>query len=230
MPPAVAHRCAPITGVPILVPPCWNPHVTKSCNRSLDFALEPVLATSSVSLDKNWPQWQGPDRNGLSNETGLLKEWPEGGPKRVWMFENCGAGFGGPAIVDGRMYIIGARRDGEDFVLCLDARRGTEIWKASMGETLKNDWSDGSRGTPTVADGNVYALSGTGTLVCVRASDGTKSGRKRWRSWAAKLRIGAIAESVLVDGDHVLCTPGGKQGAIAALDKTPARSCGRRKT
>src|SRR4029078_2616446 len=131
------------------------------------------------------------NRNSLSNETGLLKEWPEGGPKSERLFEDCGAGFCGRSIVAVKLYILGAR-EGEDFILCLDAAKGTEVWKASMGAALKNDWSDGSRGTAhvvagfrfalrgaaPVADGFVYALVGAGTIICVQAADG----KEVWRT------------------------------------------------
>jgi outer membrane protein assembly factor BamB len=177
-----------------------------------------LLAARLSAQPENWPQWRGPDRSGLSKETGLLKSWPEGGPKRLWMFENCGVGFGGPAIVDGRMYILGAR-DGEDLVLCLDANKGTEIWAASMGPALKNDWSDGSRGTPAVVDGHVYALSGSGTIICVRARDGGEVWRTTMQKIGGKTPFWGFSESVLVDNDRVICTPGGSQGSLAALDK-----------
>ena len=75
----------------------------------------------------NWPQWLGPHRNGLTEETGLLQSWPEGGPKRRWLFENCGAGYGGPAIVDGRLYILGTRGD-ECQLFALNADTGEELW------------------------------------------------------------------------------------------------------
>ncbi len=106
------------------------------------------LLAESASLcanAENWPQWQGPNRDNKSSETGLLKSWPAGGPRRLWMNTDCGVGFGGPAIVDGRLYVLGGR-NGVDYLLCLDANQGTEIWHAALGETLKNDWSDGSRG------------------------------------------------------------------------------------
>jgi outer membrane protein assembly factor BamB len=166
----------------------------------------------------DWPQWRGPDRTGLSKEAGLLKSWPEGGPRRVWMFEDCGTGFGGPAIVDGRIYIMGARGT-VDYLFCLDAAKGTEIWKTSMGPAFKSDWGDGSRGTPTVSEGHVYAFSGAGTLICVRAGDG----REVWRSWmedvGGEAPFWGYSESALVDGDRVLCTPGGKDGAVIAFNK-----------
>lgn len=186
---------------------------------SMSFLIASVIASEGLGQQPNWPQWRGPERDGISKETGLLKSWPAGGPKRDWMFENCGTGFGGPAVVDGRIYIMGAR-GGEDFLLCLDSAKGTEIWRASMGDALKNDWADGSRGTPSVVEGRVYALSGSGTLICVQARDGREVWRKTMQELGGATPFWGYSESVLVDGNRVLCTPGGKQGAIAAFNRT----------
>src|SRR5262245_6641369 len=86
-----------------------SPMCHKLACAALNFALLFSLATLSFAQQSNWPQWRGPARDGKSTDTGLLKSWPAGGPKRVWMFENCGTGFGAPAVVDGRIYIMGAR-------------------------------------------------------------------------------------------------------------------------
>jgi outer membrane protein assembly factor BamB len=177
-----------------------------------------VPAGDSVRAETyNWPQWQGPTRNGLTKETGLLKEWPEGGPKQRWLFDKCGAGYAGPAIVDGRLYILGTR-EGTTELIALDANTGNELWAAPIDGEFHNDWGDGPRNTPAVDDGHVYALSASGTLVCV-----TVDGKEVWRVTMAALGGNVpnwgYAESVLVDGDKVLCTPGGPQGAIVAIDK-----------
>jgi outer membrane protein assembly factor BamB len=165
----------------------------------------------------SWPQWQGPFRNGLTNEKGLLKRWPEGGPKQKWIFDKCGAGYGGPAIVDGRLYIMGTR-DGATQLFAIDVASGREIWAVPMGPEFQNDWGNGPRGTPTVDGDHIYALDASGVLVCV-----TTDGREVWRvtmaSLAGHVPNWGYAESPLVDGDKLLCTPGGEQGTFAALDK-----------
>jgi outer membrane protein assembly factor BamB len=176
-----------------------------------------AIAFSATGQEPNWPQWLGPDRNKLTDETGLLRDWPADGPRRSWLFEDCGLGYGGPAVVDGRLYILGAR-GGEDFILCLDANTGREIWHASMGSALENDWGDGSRGTPTVVDGRVYALSGSGTVICVDARDGREVWRTSSQDLGGETPYWGYSESVLVDGSRVLFTPGGEKGAIVALD------------
>jgi outer membrane protein assembly factor BamB len=182
-----------------------------------------MLIADSSARAKDWPQWQGPNRNGSNAETGLLKSWPEGGPPRVWMFENCGAGYAGFSVVDGKLFTMGARDDTCQLI-ALDANTGEELWHVDLGPMLKNDWGNGPRSTPTVDHGLVYALGGKGTLACVRATDG----HEIWRTNLEDDLAGTepkwgYAESVLVDGDQVVCTPGGKEGAIAALDKATGK-------
>lgn len=179
-----------------------------------------LLFVTTVGAEETyqWPQWQGPYRNCLTDETGLLQSWPEGGPKRAWLFENAGVGYAGPAIVDGRMYIMGAR-DGTCTLLALDANTGRELWATPMGSMLENDWGDGPRSTPSVDGEFVYALSGRGTLVCVQAADGREVWRKTMEELGGTIPNWGYAESPLVDGNRLLCTPGGPQGTIAALDK-----------
>ncbi len=166
----------------------------------------------------DWPQWRGPDRTDLSRETGLLKTWPEGGPQRVWLFRNAGLGYSGPAIVAGRLYTMGARADQEELI-ALDAATGKEVWAVKIGELLKNGWGDGPRGTPTVDGDRVYALSGRGDLVCASTADGKVRWTRTMQELGGEVPSWGYAESVLVDGQRVICTPGGSKGAIVALDK-----------
>jgi outer membrane protein assembly factor BamB len=179
-----------------------------------------ILSARAAGATEDWPQWQGPHRNCLSDATGLLKSWPEGGPRQRWLFENCGAGYAGFSVVDGRLFTMGGR-EGVCQLLALDANTGEELWAVPMGPMLTNDWGDGPRSTPAVEGGRVYALGGKGVLVCVRATDGGEI----WRVDLVGDAIGGTepnwgyCESVLVDGELVLCTPGGERGAIAALDK-----------
>ena len=119
-----------------------------------------AFATLTVRASSgNWPQWRGPDRSDVSKETGLLKTWPEGGPKRVWLFENAGLGYSGYAIVGDKLFTMGLREGGEHLI-AVDENTGKELWSARMGEVLKNNWGDGPRGTPSVDGDRVYAMSG----------------------------------------------------------------------
>jgi outer membrane protein assembly factor BamB len=176
-----------------------------------------IVAPASAAKFE-WPQWQGPTRNCLTTETGLLKAWPEEGPKRLWMVENLGAGYSGPAVVNGRIYITG-ERDDTCYLIALDENTGSEIWATPLGPGLKNDWGDGPRGTPTVDGDFIYAMSGKGKLGCFRAKDGSEVWSTSMTELGGKEPTWGFCESVLVDGDKVVCTPGGDQGAIAALDK-----------
>ena len=166
----------------------------------------------------DWPQWQGLNRDALTNETGLLKTWPYGGPPRVWLYRDCGKGYAGPAIVGDRLYILGSR-NGIAYLLCLDVTSGTEIWHTKIGPEVKNRWGDGPRATPTVDGELTYVLGGQGSLVCVRTADGSEVWRKTMRELGGSIPSWGFCESVLVDGDWVVCTPGGEAGAVAALNK-----------
>ncbi len=178
------------------------------------------LAAAALASAANfdWPQWRGPNRDDVSKETGLLKEWPEGGPKRVWMFENAGHAYSGPAIVAGRLYTMGTR-DNAEILLALDASTGQEFWATPLGSILENSWGVGPRSTPTVSGGQILALSGKGNLACVGAADGKIIWQKKLTTLGGKVPGWGYTESVLVDGDRVVCTPGEAQGAVAALNK-----------
>lgn len=177
-----------------------------------------LVAVVTQAETHNWPQWQGPYRNGLTKETRLLKRWPDSGPPRRWLFDKCGPGYAGPAIVDGRLYILGARGSACQLI-ALNADTGRELWTTPVGPEFHNDWGDGPRSTPTVEGGRVYALSAAGTLICVDADDGREVWRVTMESLGGKVPNWGYTESILIDGDKLLCTPGGPQGAIAALDK-----------
>ncbi len=175
-----------------------------------------VITATCVGAD--WPQWRGPDRTDVSNEAGLLKSWPEGGPKRVWVFENAGIGYSGPAIVAGKLYTMGARSGSEELI-AVDTNTGKEIWSAKIGEMLKNRYGDGPRGTPTVDGDRIYTMGGRGNLICANVADGKVVWQRAMRDFGGGTPGWGYTESVLVDGNKVVCTPGGEQGAIVALDK-----------
>ncbi|MEO6244650.1 MAG: PQQ-binding-like beta-propeller repeat protein, partial [Opitutaceae bacterium] len=175
-----------------------------------------VSAPAAEGLD--WPQWRGPDRTDVSKETGLLKAWPEGGPKRVWLYENAGNGYSGPAIANGKLFTIGTR-DGSEILLVLDAATGKELSITKLGPILDNNWGDGPRGTPCVDGDRVYVLSGPGNLACISLANGKVIWQVTMKSLGGGIPKWGYTESVLVDGPRVLCTPGGAKGTVAALDK-----------
>lgn len=190
----------------------------KTTFQNISFASALLLTASFAPAAHDWPQWRGPNRDDLSKETGLLKSWPEGGPKRIWLFENGGNSYSGPAIVNGKLFTMGTR-DNEEILLVLDANTGKELWATPLGGVLQNGWGGGPRSTPTVDGDRVFAMSGRGNLACVNVADGKIVWQKAMTSLGGKVPDWGYTESVLVDGDRVVCTPGGAQGAIAALNK-----------
>jgi len=182
-------------------------------------AVAGLTAAIGTSAMADWPQWRGPDRTDVSKETGLLKSWPEGGPKQVWLNKDAGLGYAGFAIVGDTLYTMGARNNTE-MLIAIAAQDGKQKWAVPMSGQLKNKWGDGPRGTPTVDGDHVYALSGTGSLFCAKISDGTVVWKKSMADLGGKTPGWGYTESVLVDGDKVVCTPGGKEGAIVAFNKT----------
>jgi outer membrane protein assembly factor BamB len=179
-----------------------------------------ALLTLSLSsaLAGDWPQWRGPNRDDVSTETGLLKEWPADGPKRAWLFENAGMGYSGFSIAGGKLFTMGTR-DGQEILLALDAVTGKELWASPIGGILGNGWGDGPRGTPTVDGDRVYALSGKGNLVAAQVADGKVLWTKSMSSLGGKTPGWGYTESPLVDGALVVVTPGGDKGTMAALKK-----------
>jgi outer membrane protein assembly factor BamB len=188
-----------------------------------------LLAASLVALAlpvsaADWPQWRGPERNDISKETGLLKAWPKEGPKLLWTFEDAGIGYSGPAIVGERLYTMGG--DGKrEYVFALDLTTQKKVWSTDVGPFFPHGNGDGPRATPTVDGDVLYCLTGHGELLCVE----TQGGKIRWQTNLKKDLGGQMAsgwgysESVLVDGGKVICTPGGKNGALAALDKNTGK-------
>jgi outer membrane protein assembly factor BamB len=189
----------------------------RRCRRALILGFAASLSFGSVGAAGDWPQWRGPDRTDVSKETGLLKAWPADGPELVWTFKNAGIGFSGPAVVDGTLYIMGSRNRVEQ-LLAIDVAEGKELWSLDVGEEFEIDRGNGPRSTPTVAGGRVYALGAKGNLVCADASNGRLIWNVEMSDLGGTPARWGYCESVLVDGGHVICTPGGPKGAVAALD------------
>jgi outer membrane protein assembly factor BamB len=178
-----------------------------------------LLLLSSLLLGADWPQWQGPDRTNISTEKGLLSTWPEGGPPLLWTFEDAGVGYSGPAVVGNRLYLMGGRGDTE-FLFSLSVQNGQEVWFQEIGPLYKDGRGDGPRGTPTVDGELTYGMGGQGDLLCVK----TATGEKVWSKSLTKDLGGRVpgwgySSSPLVDGDKLVCIPGGRQGCLAALNK-----------
>lgn len=179
-----------------------------------------ILGTSILADD--WLQWRGPNRTGVSNETGLLQEWPDGGPKQVWTFKDGGLGYAGFAVKGDNLVTMGL--DGSDeFLLCLDANTGKEKWRTDFGSRFKNAWGDGPRSTPFIDGDKVYALAAAGELVCCNLEDGNKNWSVNMSDFGGGVPYWGYSESPLVDEANVVVTPGGESGAVVALDKNSGK-------
>ena len=168
----------------------------------------------------NWPQWRGPNRDGISKETGLLKQWPAEGPALVWKAAGAGRGYSSFSVSNGKLYTMGLRGDRE-FVVAFDIATGKEAWATAHGSAFRNDQGDGPRGTPTVDGDRIYALGGAGDLSCLDA----RTGKAVWTKNVLKEFGGSniqwgISESPLVMGNKVLVNAGGRGASIVALNKT----------
>jgi outer membrane protein assembly factor BamB len=172
----------------------------------------------------NWPQWRGIHRDGISSETGLLKQWPEGGPTMAWKVDGLGDGFSTPAIVDDRIYLISNEGLENEFVQLLDAKSGKQIWSKRIGNVGEPDQKPsypGARSTPTVDGNHIYALGSAGDLVCLDRKTGDIIWQKNLQTdFGGKPGEWAYSESPLVDGEAVVVTPGGKDATLVALNKT----------
>src|SRR5678815_953382 len=168
----------------------------------------------------NWPQWRGPNRDGISKETGLLKQWPAEGPPLAWKAAGAGRGYSSFSIANGKLYTMGLRGDRE-FVIAFDIANGKEAWATPHGGAFRNDRGDGPRGTPTIDGDRLYALGGNGDLSCMEA----RTGKIVWsknvlREFGGSNIQWGISESPLVLGNKVLVNAGGRNASIVALNKT----------
>jgi outer membrane protein assembly factor BamB len=167
----------------------------------------------------DWPQWRGPNRDGISKETGLLKQWPADGPPLVWKATGAGRGYSTMSIANGRIYTMGLRGDRE-YVIAFDTSTGKEAWATQHGDVFRNDRGDGPRGTPTVDGDRVYSLGGNGDLSSIDA----KTGKIVWKmnvltKFGGENPNWGISESPLVIGEKLLITAGGPGASVVALNK-----------
>ncbi|MGL6094220.1 MAG: PQQ-binding-like beta-propeller repeat protein [Fimbriiglobus sp.] len=192
-----------------------------------------VVAATGTATAADWPQWRGPNRDGKSADTNLLKAWPDAGPRLVWSVsapDAIGAGYGSPAVVGDRLFILGsdsAKKDGQEYCAALSVADGKPIWrvglKTSPGD-FNDGWGGGTRSTPTVDGDTLYALGSTGDLVALKLADGKEVWRKNLvKDFGGGIPVWGYSESVLVDGNNVICTPGGK-GGMVALDKATGKT------
>jgi outer membrane protein assembly factor BamB len=183
-----------------------------------------VIALQAQSSSVDWPQWRGPDRNGLSKETGLLSQWPRSGPPVVWSAAMLGAGYGSIAVQGDRIWVQGMRNR-QSVVTSLNRADGKVLWVRTIGAAIEEGRGPGPRSTPTVDGDRLYVLTENGDLACLRAADGTVVWQKNiLKEFGGRNISWLISESPLVDGNMVIVTPGGRGAGMVALDKMTGKT------
>jgi outer membrane protein assembly factor BamB len=171
----------------------------------------------------DWPQWRGLNRDGHSGEKGLLKEWPKDGPKLLWQVNDLGRGYATPSVAGGRIYLMANQGLEDEFVVALNAADGKRVWSTRIGKVgnpNQNPNFPAARSTPTVDGSVLYALGSDGDLVSLDAATGKVRWQKSLRTdFGGMVPTWAYAESPLVDGDVLVCVPGGSDATLVALDK-----------
>lgn len=185
------------------------------------FTLSPQAFSQPDAPHGYWPQWRGPKRNNASTETGLLKQWPEEGPPLVWKVGGLGEGIASVSIAEGRIYTLGYH-DRNEYVIALKERTGERIWATRIGPAARENrlmrWL--SQRTPTIDGEHIYVVTAKGELICLRTVDGKPLWQKSYSNdFGAKSPTWGFCDYPLVDGDKLICTPGGPQAAIMALNK-----------
>jgi len=189
----------------------------------------PALQATAAAFD--WPQWQGPDRTGVSKETGLLAQWPAAGPPLVWSISGLGAGYGSMAIQGDRIFVQGSKAAGErrapsqSVIYALNRADGKGVWSKALGAAGNNDRGPGPRGTPTIDEDRLYVLTENGDLACLKTSDGAAVWQRNiLADFGGRQIPWQISESPLIDGGNVIVTPGGPRAGIVALDKMSGKT------
>jgi outer membrane protein assembly factor BamB len=176
----------------------------------------------SSALAEDWPQWQGPDRTAHSKETGLLKDWPKDGPPLAWKISGLGGGDSTPSIAAGRIYGM-SHRGSDEFVWALSEKDGKEIWAVRIAPAHSTSWpqsKEGPSATPTVDGDRLYVMGLAGNVVCLQAADGKVVWQRNLKTdFKGRSPMWDFRESPLVDGDKVICTPGGEEITMVALNK-----------
>jgi len=182
----------------------------------------PSFVAGGTGGDPSWPEHHGPGRMNISPEKNLLRKWPEGGPRKLWTYSQCGKGYAGVTIAEGMIFTAGDfGRDQKLLALDMD---GNLLWEARNGDAWRGA-SPGCRSTPTFSEGALYHLNPAGSLTAYEA----KSGKPLWvvnlkSRFDARYGIWALSENVIVDGGKVLCMPGGPKGRVVALDKKTGKT------
>ncbi|MCA9269195.1 MAG: PQQ-like beta-propeller repeat protein, partial [Planctomycetales bacterium] len=183
-----------------------------TCLVSLSLAAQAVAQSAS-----DWPQFLGPQRNGVSPETGLIETWPQGGPREVWRVKG-GVGMSGLAVSRGRLVTM-VQSSGKQNVICLQAKTGKTIWQTPVAPQYENPQGDGPRATPTIAGDLVLTFTGEGMLVALRLADGgVVWSRDGVAERGGKPADYGMASSPLVVENMTVVHVGAPQATVAAYD------------
>ena len=171
-----------------------------------------------------WPQWRGPKRDGKSTETGLLKKWPEDGPRLLWKAQGAGMGYSSFSISGGRLYTMGSVKSDEK-LHAFELATGKLLWSVKVGDHFTNGRGGGPRGTPTLVDDLVYTLGTSGWLGCYKTADGAEVWKfSVFDRFGSKNINWGLSESVLIEGDLLICGPGGEGSSVVALDRMTGKT------
>jgi outer membrane protein assembly factor BamB len=194
----------------------------KHCSRFLaSAALLVALSVSAASAWADWPQWRGPNRDGHSADTGLLKQWPQGGPKLVWKTTGLGIGYGGVSAAGDRLFTTGDQGD-SNYLMAIRGADGQILWKTKVGKSgpIGSNQTEGPRCTPTLDENRVTVIGQFGEILCADAATGAEIWRKDYaRDFNGLMPKWGYCTMPLVDGDRLVLIPGGARGDLAAVDK-----------
>jgi outer membrane protein assembly factor BamB len=181
-----------------------------------------TFAPDALSGQFDWRQWQGPDRTAHSKETGLLKEWPKDGPPLARRIKGLGGGDSAPSVAAGRIYGM-SHRGADEIVWALSEKDGKEIWAVRIAPAHSQNFPQSKEGpscTPTTDGDRLYVMGLAGNVACLQAADGKVVWQRNLMAdFGGKMPMWSYRESPLVDGDKVICTPGGDTAMLVALDK-----------
>lgn len=188
-------------------------------NRAAPRAGNNTAGQNKAGSEEPWPNFLGPDGRNHSADQGLLKTWPAEGPRLLWTARNLGEGYSSVSIAEGKVFTLGTRQ-GQEVVLALDLASGQELWSAQSGSIFNDNMGNGPRSTPTYEAGRIYCLGASGDLNAID----TATGNVLWHQnilerYSAKNIVWGISESPLLDGDKLICTPGGQGATMVALNK-----------
>lgn len=180
-----------------------------------------LAASAAVAAEPSagWPQWRGPQRDNVSTFKGLSKDWTKQPPALLWKTSGLGGGYASVSVADGRLYTTG-NIDNAQHIIAVDLNKHAVAWSTPLTDKAPSHGYEGSRCTPTLDGDHAYVVTSNGSIACVSTVDGRLVWQKPFQDWRGKMMSGwGFSESPLVDGETVLCTPGGPDAMIVCLDK-----------